>query len=860
MIPLRLSLKNFLCYGEGVPTLDLEGVHVACLCGANGHGKSALLDAMTWALWGKARDAAQDELIHQGRSEMMVDLEFLAQDTHYRVTRRHAIGSTSRRQGSTDLQLQVRAGEGFHPVTGNSIRETQATIDRITGMDYDTFINSAFLLQGRADEFTNKTPGERKEVLAKILGLGSYDRLQDRAKQCAEKKSSAASVVEGDLERIRREVARSDGYQYELEVITRELGEADARLEASVQTLDALKTRVGDLRRRRGELEEVLAGIPAIEREISGLQSEEESRQGRIRAYQTLIQQKEVIEGGLARFQRIRRRYEELNSSRQSYDDLTKRKSELQTTIDMERARLEEQVKQLERQIQGELAPRVGAIPAIDGQLAEGRTHLNELAREGLEIAERRRSLHDLAARIGQIEATAEQFKAEGQELRSKLVLMQNSHEPARCPLCNSALDAEECKSITNGYNAQIEEKRRLYKDNQNALKAAQEEKHALDSELPRREEALGRSQKESQSRVAVLENRLQEAHEAAEKLEQVDQELAQAKQRLEQGLYAAGEQEQSRRVEVQIEALGYDPGAHQRLYDEMQDLQSFEERHRHLEEAVRVLPQEEESLARVREMALRREEEISRSRTKARNMEDEVSKLPESESRLSSAEVTHRDLEGTRETLFRQQVRLEGELKKIETMEGELGEKERTLRQLREAQALYQELVEAFGRRGIQSMLIETVLPSIEEEANALLGRMTDNRMHVKLETQRERKGRKGEPIETLEIKISDEMGPRSYELFSGGEAFRINLALRIALSKVLAHRRGAPLPTLFMDEGFGSQDGAGRERILDVIRAIEGDFERILVITHLDEIKEAFPVRIEVQKEETGSTFWIS
>ena len=136
----------------------------------------------------------------------------------------------------------------------------------------------------------------------------------------------------------------------------------------------------------------------------------------------------------------------------------------------------------------------------------------------------------------------------------------------------------------------------------------------------------------------------------------------------------------------------------------------------------------------------------------------------------------------------------------------------------------------------------------------------MTDNRMNLNLETQRERRSGKGDPVETLEIKISDEMGPRSYEMFSGGEAFRINLALRIALSKVLAHRRGAPLPTLFIDEGFGTQDAAGRERILDVIGAIEGDFEKIIVITHLDDLKEAFQTRIEVQKEGASSTFWIN
>ena len=51
MIPLRLNLRNFLCYRENVPELDFTGLHVACLCGSNGHGKSALLDAITWNLW-----------------------------------------------------------------------------------------------------------------------------------------------------------------------------------------------------------------------------------------------------------------------------------------------------------------------------------------------------------------------------------------------------------------------------------------------------------------------------------------------------------------------------------------------------------------------------------------------------------------------------------------------------------------------------------------------------------------------------------------------------------------------------------------------------------------------------------------
>ena len=72
MVPLKLTLKNFMSYRGEAPVLDLEGVHVACLCGDNGHGKTALLDAITWALWGQARARTQEELVHEGQTDMAV--------------------------------------------------------------------------------------------------------------------------------------------------------------------------------------------------------------------------------------------------------------------------------------------------------------------------------------------------------------------------------------------------------------------------------------------------------------------------------------------------------------------------------------------------------------------------------------------------------------------------------------------------------------------------------------------------------------------------------------------------------------------------------------------------------------------
>jgi exonuclease SbcC len=170
----------------------------------------------------------------------------------------------------------------------------------------------------------------------------------------------------------------------------------------------------------------------------------------------------------------------------------------------------------------------------------------------------------------------------------------------------------------------------------------------------------------------------------------------------------------------------------------------------------------------------------------------------------------------------------------------------------------IYQQLAEALGKDGIQALIIESAIPEIEQEANALLSRLTDNRIQITIESLRDLK--KGGTRETLDIKIADEMGERSYHLYSGGEAFRTDFALRLALSKVLARRAGARLRTLIIDEGFGTQDSQGIEYLVEAIQEISKDFDKVLVVTHLDEMKNAFPVQILVTKHpELGSRFEI-
>src|SRR3972149_3550957 len=214
MIPVEIELHNFLAY-RSPPPLLLEGIHVACLAGPNGAGKSSLLDALTWALWKKAHAKGSDELlVHQGQSEMRVAVTFAQEGRRYRVQRQHRAGK--RAASVLELQTWDEDVAGWRSLSEAGIRETQLKIDGLLRLDYETFVNSAFLVQGRADEFRAKTPSERKQVLGKILGLERWEIYEQRARDRINDTRGAIQRVEGWLAEVEAELARRAEYREEL--------------------------------------------------------------------------------------------------------------------------------------------------------------------------------------------------------------------------------------------------------------------------------------------------------------------------------------------------------------------------------------------------------------------------------------------------------------------------------------------------------------------------------------------------------------------------------------------------------------------------------------------------------------------
>ena len=233
MTPLKLTLQNFLSYRAA--TLDFTGFHTACICGVNGAGKSSLLEAVTWAIWGKSRVGAADDVIHSGETDVRVDFEFENNQQIYRIIRMRSRGKAAA------LQFQVRAENGeFTALSTKGIKDTEVYIERELKLDYDTFVNSAYLRQGRADEFMLAKPAKRKEILGNLLKLDQYEALSQQAKDRAKEYKIQSDVLEQSLAPKQEKIATRPDVQTELDNATQAIAQLSQQQEQSRNHLKEL--------------------------------------------------------------------------------------------------------------------------------------------------------------------------------------------------------------------------------------------------------------------------------------------------------------------------------------------------------------------------------------------------------------------------------------------------------------------------------------------------------------------------------------------------------------------------------------------------------------------------------------------
>jgi exonuclease SbcC len=849
MIPLLLRLSGFLSYRDPVE-LDFNGFELACISGPNGAGKSSLLDAITWSLFGQARKR-DDSLInlHPEVKAAEVDFTFSYEGYVYRLQRRLPRGKTM----MLEFQLQAADG-GWRSLTEHTLRETQARIEETLRLDYDTFVNAAFFLQGKADQFTQQTPTKRKEVLSNILGLEIWEAYRERT---AESRRALESELEGDAARLAEidaELSEEPMRKANLVQLEAKLGQLATERKAQETALEHLRKVAASLEEQRRLVQTLDTTLGRSRANLVGLQARLAEREAERTAYAELLARADGVEKAYHSWQQARidlGRWDEIAAQ---FHQQEKFRQPLLEAISSKRARLQQERETLKER-QKEIAQQTSVTGELQSQLEIEREALKEADAKVAQCAELQKQVQSSREQQAALLAENTALKAEMEVLIGRIEGLKAA-EGAACPLCGQPLSEEHRASTL----AQLETEGKLkgdsYRTNQAEL--TQLGGQIKSDELRAAKLALAdKDHLEASNSVTKLTERLETLQNAAVEWQaKGERRLMDVTGSLEREAFAEDLRRKLAEVDNELAALGYDAVTHDAVRKVEAEGRNADRDYRKLESARAALTPLEREINDLGIQIANLEEELAHQQAQ---YDEAAAALAAAESQMPNVESVERQMLNLQEQENQLNQEVGAARQKVNVLDGLRARKaglESRRQELARQIGRHKILERAFGKDGVPALLIEQALPQIESKANDLLERLSGGSMSVSFTTQAEYKDRKREDKrETLDISIRDGAGKRDYEMYSGGEAFRVDFAIRLALSEVLAQRRGARLRTLVIDEGFGSQDAQGRQRLIEAINQVRGDFAKILIITHLEELQDAFPTRIEVEKTERGS-----
>ena len=852
MIPISLSMEGFLSYKEPVE-INFTSFDLACITGENGAGKSSILDGITWALFGRARKH-DESVINLDSQRAEVSLVFEYEGNQYRVRRVNPRGETK------ELDLFIRSDKDdsgapvWNPLTERTMRETDQKIVDILRLDYESFVNASFFLQGEADQFTQHTPAARKKILSQILGLEIWETFRKRALDHRRKADSELNRLDGRLAEIEAELAEEDQRQQRLKDLETQLAEAQSKRQEAEKALEELQAALSTLE-EQGKL--VASMASHLEENQAQLARDEDKLTQRVEEqaeYQGILHQADTIQIAFQDWQAAQDSLAKWEATAEKFRESEIKRQEPLMRIAAEKARLLQEETSL-LSLQGELERNLKRIPELK---TEKNKLLEQVEAAQKEIQERDRKVEELdLARQRQAEAKAENPRLfqEMQDLKKRILDLQEA-EGALCPLCGQELSEEDRSLLIEDLQIQGKELGDRYRENQATLKEADQVVKDLQLEITQL--SLAESKLRSlQAEGDRIDNQLaainQEKSEWDKKQQGV---LEKVQASLKKESYAQDAKSELEKINTELKAIGYDAAEHDRVRDLANQGAAIQDKKAELDKAEAALKPLDREISELREQlqkdrkSLQKEEkEYSQAKQRLENAQENAPETHQAErallDRKENENILQRDVGAAQQ--------------KVAVLQSQK-ERQEELSAQREDIAHrikgYQQLEGAFGKDGVPALLIEQALPNIEAKANQILDRLTGGDMSVRFITQRDYKSSSREDKkETLDIQIRDQAGVRDYEMYSGGESFRINFAIRLALSHILAQRAGARLQTLVVDEGFGSQDSIGRQRLIEAINLVQGDFEKILVITHVEEIKEAFSTQLLVEKTPRGS-----
>jgi len=789
---VNLTLNNFRKYE--VAEIDFpEGL--TGIVGANGAGKSSLMEAIAWTLYGNAAARTPKEQIKKQNSSSskicQATLEFEISNDHYQVVRE---------MRGTNLSTDAAVHVNKKPAA----RGAKAALEYITktlGMDREAFFTSFFAKQKELNALSDLKPAERKNLIIRMLGIDGVDKAIELLKL-------DVRDVATRTEALRESVLDENTLQVNLEKGFKEKEVAKTTLTQKKEERDNLEIELRDFkdsfkkeREKRDEYTELLQDYKIKQNELKNAQ---ENLDKYLDEKETLLKKKaqlKKIEPHVTEYERVKKTLEQmvrLEGEQNLVNELNDRKKNLQEEL-------------------GKLKEGLKIFKNNSDKLEENTNSINEikqmLKQEEISLEKTKEKLHSSKTSLAHLEDELGKTKKQKEGV-TKL------GPESKCPTCLRPL-SKDLPSIEKHFLekiANLEERiSELNKTSKNLEKSCEDKTDGL---------RLLKEKKESLEKEKTnLELKTKEASHLKQKIEQVRKSLDETGEKLKK-----------------IGNFVYDERGHQDLKEKLSELEKKHNTAIQFETDIKRLP--------------KIEAEITALTQKKNALEKESDEIIEAGRSLSFSEDNYqkiqKDFEKARERKHEVEIKLKEiehkckiidmEIEKIEKDIGQNKERQKEIKELMEKRTYLEELKKIFSN--FRKHLIGKIRPALSQKASDLFQELTEGK-YTKVELD-----------ENYELQVYDNGEKFPIERYSGGEKDLANLCLRIAISQLMTEGNGQGSGFIALDEIFGSQDNLRQANIMRALAKLANQFSQIFIITHVDGLKDSLEHVINVWEDEEGTS----
>ena len=792
---MRLSSLRLQNFRQHVDTKIVFDEGLTGIIGPNGSGKSTLLEAIAWALYGNPAARGTRDGIRNARAEARAPV---------RVELEFELAGHRYRviRGLTTAECFLDGGDT--PIA-STITGVTELLQRRVGMTRSEFFHTYFTGQKELDVMAALGPAERARFLSRVLG---YDRLSGAQELVRERRRALLAEINGlkqgmpDADAVWRMLAEAEA---RVAVARTRAVEADAARTQSAAQLAALAPRWADAQAERERAQQLLGELKLAENEALALARDADRVERDLASIADAQRELAPLLTELAPAADLRARLAEqdalaaADARRQAMLERLRGAAEEEARLD-ERATKLETAPALEVETQQQLAAARGALVAAEQTLDRERT---------VWVRDRQEA-----------ETRLESLRSQYSELVQQRETLGGLGEESPCPTCGRPLGAS-YRSVVDLLSEQIETVRsdgNYYRQRVEQLTA-----------VPESIETLEEQRKAAQQDVAAGERRLTRIQSALAELAALGDQRAQLAARL----------EETRQALVSLQT-GYDAAQHVALRTQVAQLAEVETRAARLGGMV-----EREASARADRLRIATALELARQRVVTLDAQRatvgqtdvEFAAVREGHER-AAVEARRAELESVAATADAERAR--AEMEAAERGRRELARLQERLDELERDKRLHDELDRALT--DLRTDLNFQLRPELSDIASRFLADLTDGRYNA-LEFD-----------EDYALVVLEDGLPKP--VISGGEEDLCNLVLRLAISQMIAERAGQAFSLLILDEVFGSLDDTRRGNVIELLRRLNDRFEQVIVITHIEQVREGLDRVLVVRFDEERGT----